>query len=274
MTQPTKQDRKNTLKELDDALRILETESERFSDIRGGLMLRDGSPAAPIGLIFLGNPRDPQFFHTFADKFSQTDFELTLPFRFSNVLYRLSSLNREVKKLNKLVMIDGLTGMYNLRFFERQLEVESKRSQRYGPLCALILFDLDHFKRINDCYGHPRGNQILKEAARRILEAIRKTDFAARYGGEEFAVLLPSTDLRRAVRVAERIRRGISDTPFDLPGLPPIVLTISGGVAEFSNHFCASSRSFVSAADKALYQAKRLGRNRIGFSGECPEPEA
>ena len=168
-------------------------------------------------------------------------------------------------------MIDELTGMYNLRFFERQLEIESKRSKRYGTPCALILFDIDHFKRINDCYGHPMGNKILKEVAGRIKRSVRETDFAARYGGEEFAVLLPFTDLGHGVRVAERIRETISEEPFPLPGLPPVELTISGGVAEFSLHLCASPHSFVTAADVALYQAKKLGRNRIGFTGECPE---
>jgi len=273
MTQSMKPDRRDTLEKLEDVFKALEADDKTPLDVRRGVILKEGYPKVPVGLIFIGNPRDPQPFRAFADKCSQTDFELMLPFKISNVLYRLSSLNREIKKLNQLVMIDELTGMYNLRFFERQLEVESNRSRRYGTPCALILFDLDHFKRINDCYGHPQGNQILKETARRILGTIRRADYAARYGGEEFAVLLPFTDLRRAIRVAERIRKAVSEVPFRLPGLPPIDMTISGGVAEFSNHFCATPRSFVSAADKALYQAKRSGRNRIGFSGECPETE-
>ncbi len=162
-------------------------------------------------------------------------------------------------------MLDELTGMYNLRFFRKQLRIETARTKRSGFPCSLIIFDIDHFKRVNDTYGHPVGDQAIKEVTRRILRSIRSIDYAARLGGEEFSIILPSTRLADAVRVGDRVRKVISESPFHIPGASPVKLTVSGGVAEYSIHLDSSPENLLKEADGALYRAKRGGKSQISY---------
>ncbi len=265
VSDPGKQTQKEPLEELNETIRKMEENHSNPPVLKGSLIPPDSPHKSPIGLILLADPKNPKPIRALIKKISGTDFKLTLPFKLSKILYRLSFLNREVKRLKKQVMVDEMTDMYNFRFFRKQLKTEIARSARTGSPCSLIIFDIDYFKRINDTHGHLVGDRVLKETAKRILRSIRVIDYAVRYGGEEFAVILPSTGLVEAISIAERIRRAISDHPFRFSGCSPISLTMSGGVAEFSDLFYTTMGTLIEAADKALYQAKNQGRNRIGY---------
>jgi diguanylate cyclase (GGDEF)-like protein len=183
---------------------------------------------------------------------------------------RLSTLERTVRnlttsnqQLEELLMIDDKTGLYNFREFQRRLNEEWHRAERYSLPLSLVFFDLDHFKRINDKLGHQAGDRALQEFATLVAGGARTNDFAARYGGEEFAVILPHTDGEMAVRVAERIRRATSAFVF-LADETPTRITVSAGVSTYpSPSQIESMDALLRAADMALYRAKDLGRNRV-----------
>lgn len=153
---------------------------------------------------------------------------------------------------------DHLTGLANRRRFERQLEREVSRTQRYGRPFCLLLLDLDNFKQVNDTYGHEAGDEVIRRLALTLQAGTRGIDLAARIGGEEFAVILPETDFEGGLDVAERLRLAVREMNLPLVGQ----VTASFGVAEFP--ICAAvGRELVSVADAALYQAKRGGRDRV-----------
>lgn len=169
------------------------------------------------------------------------------------------------ERLRRLVAIDALTGIANRRHFDRSLEREVRRARREGRPLSLIFLDLDEFKRFNDTYGHPRGDEVLRHVAQTLNETFRRGgDFVARYGGEEFAVVLPDVDARRAALYAERLRRRIwrLAIPYGTSSSADRV-TISGGVATITPRMKASAEQLLRSADKALYRAKCLGRNQI-----------
>ena len=174
-----------------------------------------------------------------------------------------------VTRLESIANADSLTGLSTKRFLNLRLgQMTHQAEQTHKPL-SVIIFDIDHFKRFNDTYGHLAGDEILKTVAKLLKENLRHDDIAARYGGEEFVAVLPSTTKEDAVRIAEKIRVAIEKQPF-LPGLgegktAPVSVTVSGGVA---CHLIdgASSNEILGAADQALYLAKEKGRNQIvGF---------
>ncbi|MCM8812317.1 MAG: diguanylate cyclase [Candidatus Omnitrophica bacterium] len=165
-------------------------------------------------------------------------------------------------EVKNLAITDGLTELYNHRYFQTQLTAEVLRVQRYPHPLALIMFDIDFFKEFNDTYGHPLGDLVLQQIAKTIRKAVRKVDIPCRYGGEEFAVILPETRIGEAVTVAEKIRQSIDELKFETGTQRHYKkMTVSGGVAEFKKSM--SKEDFVTAADKALYQAKSGGKNRI-----------
>jgi diguanylate cyclase (GGDEF)-like protein len=155
---------------------------------------------------------------------------------------------------------DGLTGMLNHRMFYETLEVELRRTQRYGGRLSVIMIDIDNLKPINDSYGHRAGDMAIKQIARRISACIRQIDIAARYGGDEFSVILPNTSLDDAVVVAERMINMTSGTPM-LWEQHRIPLSISLGVGQYDGQFTAGD--VTKATDKALYAAKKAGKNRV-----------
>jgi diguanylate cyclase (GGDEF)-like protein len=183
---------------------------------------------------------------------------------------RVDSLIAQGRKLEQLSVTDGLTQVYNHRFFRERLNAEFRRSQRYDDGLALLFVDLDHFKDVNDLYGHLAGDEVLHAAAQAVRACLRDVDIAARYGGEEFAVLLPRTDLDGAMTVAERIRRDIQK--LRLQGQPQLRVTASVGVAALPSPHVSSADQLVGAADAALYRAKRAGRNRALASTALYEP--
>ena len=157
---------------------------------------------------------------------------------------------------------DDLTGLSNRRAFDDALAGEVERAKRFGATLGLVLLDLDNFKSINDTYGHPQGDLVLREVARVLRESSREIDHPARYGGEELALVLPGTDLEGAYNLAERVREGIAALAFDVPGARgPLRVTASMGVVSRSGAE-AGEQDLVAAADEALYEAKRTGKNR------------
>lgn len=176
--------------------------------------------------------------------------------------FALETANRRLKHL---VGVDALTGIANRRHFDRALEREMRRARRDAQPLSLVFLDLDEFKLFNDSYGHTRGDDVLRKVAQTLDETFRRGgDLVARYGGEEFAVVLPGVDGRRAGLYAERLRRRIwrLSIPYNASQLTDRV-TISGGVATVYPPAIVTPDDLLFAADKALYRAKCLGRNRI-----------
>jgi len=173
-------------------------------------------------------------------------------------------------EIYRLTTMDGLTQTFNKRHFLRELERELSRSMRYERGLALVMMDIDHFKGINDTYGHLAGDYILRHVAARILNHIRRDDIFARYGGEEFALLLPEVDKAQALQTSEKLRRVIEQEPyfFDNVSIP---VTMSMGVAHLTEYVQRTGASveqsngfgFIKIADDRLYEAKGRGRNCV-----------
>lgn len=158
---------------------------------------------------------------------------------------------------------DHLTGLANRRRFERQMEREVARTRRYGHPFCLLMLDIDHFKRINDTHGHHVGDDVLRRLANVLQAGTRGIDTAARVGGEEFAVILTETEFEHGLEVAERLRIAVKEMQMSVAGS----VTISAGIAEF-DPTVQDAHALFSAADAALYEAKRQGRDRVCCSGE------
>jgi diguanylate cyclase (GGDEF)-like protein len=170
---------------------------------------------------------------------------------------------RHFEKTQQLAYLDGLTGIFNRRFFELRISEELERAHRYNSSLSVIMLDIDHFKKLNDEFGHLLGDEVLRQASHIFFQHLRKGDVVCRYGGEEFALLLPQTNGENALEVAEKLRRAVEAWHF--PGVPRKV-TVSAGVAD-SPAFGKVRDEIVSAADAALYQAKLAGRNKV-FTAE------
>lgn len=185
--------------------------------------------------------------------------------------------SRLIESLRKLASHDELTDLYNRRAMDELLKEEADRHWRYGRPAALVLLDVDHFKSINDAYGHPVGDEVLRWLAQLIRESVRKVDIPARYGGEELAIILPEMNSRQALEVAERVRRRVAACPFEMRGRDGrtlrIEVTISLGVAGLPDHG-PSADALIAAADEGLYAAKRGGRNRaVRFRDLFEQPD-
>jgi diguanylate cyclase (GGDEF)-like protein len=167
------------------------------------------------------------------------------------------------EKANTLATHDGLTGLYNHRTFQQLLADEITRAIRYTEPVSMVICDIDHFKRVNDSYGHPFGDVVLKGVSATLQNSVRQDiDTVARYGGEEFAIILVKTDATGAAETAERIRLAIAAVPFKAPGGKDVSVTMSFGIAEFKKD-ARQVNDLIAKADKALYRAKENGRNRV-----------
>jgi len=164
-----------------------------------------------------------------------------------------------VERVKQLAYLDGLTGIFNRRFFELRIMEEIERARRYGTGMAVIMVDIDQFKRLNDEFGHLLGDEVLRQVSSLFHRQLRKIDVVCRYGGEEFAILLTQTNAQQAMTIAEKLRRTIEKWQF--PGVPRTV-TISAGVAAFPTHGTTRDE-MIRAADTGLYVAKQAGRNHV-----------
>jgi diguanylate cyclase (GGDEF)-like protein len=164
-----------------------------------------------------------------------------------------------VERVKQLAYLDGLTGIFNRRFFEMRIMEEIERARRYGTGMAVIMADIDEFKRLNDEFGHVLGDEVLRQVSSVFHQQLRKVDVVCRYGGEEFGILLTQVNADQAVVVADKLRKVVAGWQF--PGVPRTV-TISAGTAVFPDHG-TSRDGLVRAADAALYAAKQAGRNKV-----------
>jgi diguanylate cyclase (GGDEF)-like protein len=178
------------------------------------------------------------------------------------VIERTRELTEANRKLNELSITDGLTGLFNQRHFLRQLETEFGKALRYGRSLALLLFDIDHFKEMNDRYGHRCGGLVLKNVVGLLKDHLRNSDAAARWGGDELAIILPETDKSKASKVAEKLRGQLGKSSFAWNG-ESFSITCSIGVAAIPDIGIDDWNAFVETADKSLYRAKREGRNTV-----------
>ena len=168
---------------------------------------------------------------------------------------------RLMDQLRAAALRDGLTGLFNRRFLRESLPQIQASSRRRGASLCVIMLDLDHFKQVNDNYGHIVGDQTLQAVARALSHSSRRTDIVARYGGEEFAILCPDTDCDTGVAVAERLRSAVESIGPELLGYPG-PQTISAGVAVQTSSVEFSPEELLDHADTAMYEAKHRGRNR------------
>jgi diguanylate cyclase (GGDEF)-like protein len=191
---------------------------------------------------------------------TQTRAELTLTAR---------TARDAQEALKEQALRDGLTGLWNRRAVFAMLEKEIYRAQRDRFPVTLVMIDLDHFKNINDTFGHPTGDEVLREAARRLVEVMRPYDFIGRYGGEEFLVVLPSCSSHHGVQRAEEFRRVIATSPV-ITAVGLLAVTCSVGVAAYDEGMPPDD--LILRADEALYRAKHMGRNCVcaGSPGKGP----
>ena len=178
-------------------------------------------------------------------------------------------LSDELDRARMLSLTDELTSLPNRRAFIKRMDDEVSRVRRYGFPLSLVLIDIDHFKQVNDEFGHAAGDVVLKVYAEKILSIFRNHDMIARYGGEEFAVLLPNTDLDGVLRALDKVKSAVPNIECAFNGMSISTPTFSAGVTEYRAP--ESPTRFVERADNALYRAKRLGRNRIEVEHKDPE---
>ncbi len=167
--------------------------------------------------------------------------------------------------LYELAMVDGLTGLFMRRYFDARIEEEIERSKRYGTPFSVVMMDVDDFKKLNDEHGHLTGDRVLRSIANTVKAQLRGVDTASRYGGEEIAVILPRSDMVSAYNVGERIRAAIADSRITTDSEPPKVLTVTAsfGVASYPESKAADGEDLIRRADRALYRAKKTGKNRV-----------
>jgi diguanylate cyclase (GGDEF)-like protein/PAS domain S-box-containing protein len=237
-----------------------------------------------IPVEFFGTFREDVFFITLKDlrerieieeEFERTKKEFAEKIRERDLYARELQVIRDLYKEKlkeigemreeavRLSYTDDLTDIYNHRFFIEQLTLEVERQKRYATPLSLLMIDIDYFKHYNDTNGHLAGDQVLKAIAILIQRGVRQSDIIARYGGEEFSAILINTGREKALEIAERVRRNVSDTRFPNESAQPNKdLTVSVGVATFSSSI-STLTDLIREADNALYRAKKGGRNRI-----------
>ena len=181
------------------------------------------------------------------------------------IVYDVTDIAVTRLELERLSRTDRLTKLNNRGFWEESLDAEFRRVRRTGHPSTLVMFDIDHFKKVNDTYGHPAGDEVIRRTAQALRETARTTDVLGRYGGEEFGVILVDTPPDKAMIFAERLRQRIEATPVEHDGRT-IAYTISLGLAPLARE-TPDHKAWIEAADGALYESKRGGRNRATVVG-------
>ena len=185
-------------------------------------------------------------------------------------LSEVKRLQEEVRQLAALVRTDELTRLFNFRYFNQALSLEMERTRRSGQPTCLIMLDLDHFKAVNDAYGHEAGNVVLRHISSLIKKAVRRLDIPCRYGGEEFTIILPDTTLKQGVRFANRLRVIIENSPAKTSDAL-LGIEASFGVDVYTRGDEVTEKEFVEKVDSFLYLAKQEGRNRVCHSAFSDE---
>lgn len=269
----------------DFALAILDVQMPEMDGYELAQLIRNRKQTSKLPVIFLSAIYSDEF-HIFKGYDSGAVDFITKPFspeilagkiRFFLEIYRqkikLKETIQELEKTKQLVLEqnrqlqrlstrDDLTGLYNRRHLIASLDQEFSRCRRHGTALSLIMLDLDYFKDVNDTFGHKFGDYALKEFAALLRATVRKYDLVFRFGGEEFLLLLPQTDTDGAEKTAEKIRRNCAEKMID-DGQYAVKMTVSIGVTSYNKLLHESPNCMVSCADKALYQAKEGGRNRV-----------
>jgi len=190
--------------------------------------------------------------------------------RYIDIIASFASVAIENARLYEMATLDRKTGLYNHGFFQNRLAEEIERAERYKTDLSLMMLDLDHFKRVNDSYGHIIGDNVLIEIAHTLKKQVRTFDIPARFGGEEFTIILPETDPKSALIVAERLRKAVAQLSFKVQN-KTFSITTSIGVTSFVHSTSLTDDLFIEQADRALYLAKAKGRNRIILFEEITE---
>lgn len=185
-------------------------------------------------------------------------------------IHLVAALEKARQRIQQLALADPLTGLGNRRHFLPAARRELELARRHSQPLALVLLDIDHFKQVNDTYGHNTGDQALLEVGQRCQRALRATDLLARWGGEEFIMLLPNTNAQQATQLAERVRQAVSSTPLVLLQEEPVQMTVSIGVVGMPVGRSATLDMLVRFADEALYTSKNGGRDKVTTA--VPQP--
>ncbi len=220
------------------------------------LKLASSDGGRSIGVLVVGSTK-PSFFPEKGSRADDVERTLTT---ISNIAAISIQNAKRYQLLEQLATTDGLTGLHNHRRFQEMIDELVQKSMRYWRPLALIMADIDHFKQVNDTYGHPMGDEVLRKVARTLGDLVRSTDKVCRYGGEEFAIILPETDMFGATQLAERFRTEIKKLVFPHEE-KPFSITLSLGICTLPD-FARHKQELIDRADQALYRAKRTGRDR------------
>lgn len=248
--------------------------SSPLEDLSGIAVFKESGACRDIPLLYVGTEEDHSFrikalesgAWDFVGPFTEPD---ELIFR-TEALLRIKAgqdkLRGRIRQLERLSIVDPLTGLYNRKYLKEFLARQVRRAERQKSQIFCMMMDVDNFKKINDQWGHPKGDLVIREIGEVLRELLRGYDFAARYGGDEFTIILPQRmEEKTAMAVAERIRRKLATQTFGSRGRSGIQFTVSLGVSLFPSPDVQSSEALITAADEALYQAKRGGRNQTVF---------
>jgi diguanylate cyclase (GGDEF)-like protein len=246
----------------------------RGHNVQADTLLQITGAASALAVPLFVNNRvmgSMQFFSSGADSFCKEDAQLL--WILSLVAENLLTREHANEGLLRFAFTDYLTGLRTRGYFEQQLELEFKRAERRQQKFALLMIDIDHFKQVNDTFGHHIGDQLLRDVTSILMKDMREVDTVARYGGEEFVIILPETTETGAIYVAQRLRRAVEQAKF-FAGSPHSVqrLTISIGVAVYDAD-AQFKRDLIEFADAALYAAKHEGRNRVICYSELAKKE-
>jgi two-component system, cell cycle response regulator len=245
----------------------------RLPDIDGAVLCHEvkSNPELKLRYVIMLTGEDEQDDKVMGLDLGADDY-ITKPFQAAELMARIRAAKRIVdlqkellesnRRLELLSITDGLTKLYNHRHFQDELARAFEESQRYQRPLSLAIVDLDFFKKVNDTYGHAIGDEVLKAVSRIFGQSIRSADLASRYGGEEFTVMMPETELNDAITFAEKIRTLVEEHPIPTQA-GSIQVTVSIGVGTVPHSHIHSAKELIVAADKALYRAKKNGRNQV-----------
>ena len=248
-------------------LSLLLKEPLEFDDAAGGLRRADGQPLNEIERQLIG-----EFLDLVGQAHEHDARVRALEERVTALQLENLDLVAKNSFLSEISVRDSLTGLYNRWYVMEKIDSEINRALRHGYPMSVLMMDLDHFKNINDSFGHPAGDEVLKSVGQMLRESCRVYDVAGRYGGEEFCIVLPEPRVNNTTVVAERIRSRLATTPVAVGGTA-ISVTASIGVAgtdSVNNEGVLSASALVERADRALYAAKHHGRNRVELWAPSP----